>query len=139
MPILSSDQYGLIRQAIDTSLTADDLPLSVISAPIYMDAAEAEVQRRDPAWASRSGAAQLALQRAVIFLTAAYLAPALPALRSEAYPEGYRYERQGVDYAARAAELRALADAEVASIVTPEEAAPLRPITFAAASGRRGR
>ena len=55
MTILDYSHYPAIRAAIDTSLDSEALPDDVISLPIYAGAADAEVETRDPLWATRQG------------------------------------------------------------------------------------
>lgn len=138
MPLVAPEHYEAVRFAIDTSLTASDLPAAVIAQPIYLGAADAEVKRRDPLWASRTGDAAQQLVQAAILLTAAYLAPAIPQLSAERYPEGYSYER-ATDYAQRAQELRQRAETLIQGVLAPGDLAASRPTLFAAACGRRGR
>lgn len=137
MALLTTADYPAIRAALDVSLTARDLPDSVIGLAIYVGAAEAEVLVRDPLAASRTGAEQQHLVNAAVFLTAALLAPALPDLTSEHFAE-YSYNRN-VDWLARAADLRRRFEAELAAVLAPDDAATYnRPTMFTAASGTRG-
>ncbi len=137
MSLLSTSDFPAIRAALDVSLKTTTLSDAVIALPIYQGAAEAEVLARDPLAASRTGAALQHVVNAAIFLTAAYLAPALPALTAETIGK-YSYQRD-VDWTARAAELRARADAELAALLTPATAQKGSPPTmFGVASGRRG-
>lgn len=138
MSLLSASDYPAIRAALDVSLKATALPDAVIALPIYQGAAESEVLARDPEAENRSGAALQRVVNAAIFLTAAYLASALPTITAETVGR-YSYQRD-TDWGARAAELRQRADAELAAVLTPDAAArPLPPGMFAVASGRRGR
>ena len=139
MALLSPEHYPQIRALIDLSLTAEELPAATIALPVYLGAAEAEIRRRDPQWATRTGDARTALMQAVMHYAAGLLAPALPSIRSESYPEGYSYDREAVDYAGRGAALLARAGELIDSVTAPEELSALRPPTFAVARGRRGR
>lgn len=137
MSLLHISDFPAIRAALDVSLKALALPDAVIALPIYQGAAEAEVLARDPLAESRTGAALQHVVNAAICLAAAYIAPAMPALTAEQIGQ-YRYQRE-VDWPARAAELRARADAELAAVLTPSTALrPAPPSMFAVASGRRG-
>lgn len=137
MALLTTADYPAIRAALDVSLTARDLPDSVIGLAIYVGAAEAEVLVRDPVAASRIGAEKQHLVNAAVFLTAAYLAPALPALTKERFAE-YSYEQE-VDWLARAADLRRRFEAELAAVLAPNDAATYsRPTMFTTAAGTRG-
>jgi len=136
--IVLPEHYDQIRAAIDVSLTSDDLGDDVIRQSIYLGAADAEIKRRDPAWATRTDAELALLRTAAIYLTAARIAPAVPQLKSERYPEGYGYDR-AIDYTKRAAELRALAEVELGAVLAPSDPAAMRPTLFAVASAERGR
>jgi hypothetical protein len=136
--LLTSAAYPSVRAAIDITLGASDLPDSVIALPINLNAADLELKARDPNWASRTGDALISLTNAAIYLTAARLAPAMPQLLSETFGD-YRYQLQAVDWAARAAALRALAEAALDMVLDPGDATSDRPTRFAVASGRRGR
>src|SRR5262245_34369090 len=117
---------------------------TVIGLPVYKGEAEAVVLciYADAAAApSDEGAA--AVKRAVIYLTAALLAPAIPHLLHEA-EGGYDYTTQAVDWSARAAELRTLGERNAhaaLALVTPSEPLELgrRPTQFKAIAGRRFR
>ena len=137
MSLLDAADFPAIRAALDVSLKAQTLPDATIALPIYQGAAEAEVLARDPLAESRAGAALQRVVNAAIFLTAAYLAPAMPALTAETIGK-YSYERK-TDWAARAADLRQRADVELAAVLTPDVArSPRPPSLFAVARGRRG-
>lgn len=137
MSLLSTSDFPAIRAALDVSLKTTGLPDAVIALPIYQGAAEAEVLAQDPVAESRTGAALQHVVNAAIFLTAAHLAPALPAITAETIGK-VSYQRD-VDWAARAGELRSRADAELAAVLAPSTAhRPTPPSMFAVASGRRG-
>lgn len=136
--LIDSTHHPAIRAALDVSLDTKTLPDATIALQIYLDAAEAEVIARDPLAASRTGDAETHIENAAIFLTAARLAPAIPQLvRVNRGSVGY--QRMNVDWTQRAAELRQLADAEIAAVLTPTETAPGRPTMFSRASGTRGK
>lgn len=139
--LLATADYPAVREVLDVSLTVTNLPDATIARSIYKDAAIADVVALYPTAASEENAAKQArLTRAAIYFCAARLAPA--AVRITALNVSTRdmsYSRQTFDPAERAAELRALAEAEIAEIVTPDEETPGRPTMFAVASGTRGR
>lgn len=136
--LVEPQEFNQIRAALDVTLSAADLPDSVIALPLYLGAADAEIKRRDPAWATRDESALALLRRAVIYLTAASLAPAVPELTQERYPEGYSYARAS-SYVKRGAELRQLAEQQIAIVLAPSAPAELSmPTFFGAATGRRG-
>lgn len=140
MAILTSTSYPAIRQALHVSLTPESLPDAMISLDIYMGAAEAEVVRRDPLAASRTGAELLHIKNAIIFLVAAYLAPAIEMVLSESIPGGgYRYQRPEVNWKDRAESLMARYESELAAVLAPvgsDEArsSSARPTFFGVAS-----
>lgn len=136
--ILTPSNYPAVRQAIDISLNETTLPDAAISSPIYLLAADLEIKARDPQWAAREGDAESYLVLAAIYLTAAKLAPAVPAIAQERFPEQYSYQRVGIDYVARARELMTLADAALANILEPSDETPYMPTMFTTASGGRG-
>ena len=137
MALLYEADYPAVRAALDVQLTSRELPDSVIGLPLYVGAAEAEILVRDPLAATRTGAAWQHIVNATVLLTAALLAPALPAITSERFSE-YSYDRD-VDWLALAAALRRRAETELAFVLTPT--APTvasRPTIFAVATGTRG-
>lgn len=137
MALLSAADYPAIRAAIDVSLTARVLPDSVIGLPIYVDAAEAEVLARDPLAESRTGAALQHVTNAALLLVASFLAAAMPGYTAEDFSD-YSYQRKD-DWAARAAELRQRAEAELAAVLAASAPTTYnRPTMFTVASGRRG-
>lgn len=139
--ILDSTSYPAVRAALDTNLTAADIPDSLLAQTIYLDAAIADVIAHYPTAAANAVAAQQArITRAAIYFCAARLAPA--AIRVTSLSVATRdlsYGRQTFDPEKRAAELRALAEGELAAIVEPDEETPNRPTMFATAHGYRGR
>lgn len=136
MNLLTSSDYPAIRAAIDISLDPEVLPDSIIDHPIYAPWADAEVCRRDPAWAGRDAAGQQKLVNAAIFLTAAVLAPAIPQVIQEQTTE-HSYSRRSVDWSRLADELRARAEQEIAAVVETSAAID-RPTMFSVGTGRRG-
>ncbi len=135
---LTSVHYPAIRAAIDVTLTAELVPDAVIALDVYVGAATRAVQARDPLWATRTGDDAIRLTTAAILLTAAALAPAVPQIVSERWGD-QTYQRQPADMHALAAALRARADAALATVLAPSDAASDRPTMFTLASGRRGR
>src|SRR5215510_10127369 len=97
--IVQPVDYGAVRAALDTSLDTTALPDATIALPIFLDAADLEIKRRDPAWASRTGDAATHLKNAAIYLTAALLAPAVPRVTEEILNAGnYRYRLEPIDW-----------------------------------------
>lgn len=139
MPILTAAHYPAIRAALDTELDETALPDKTIALDIYHGAAEREVQARDPDWATRTGEDGQRLRAAVVYLAAARLASAVVRLTSiNVQSRDLSFSRPVFDPAVKAAELRALAEQELAAVLTPEESTSGRPTMFSLASARRG-
>ncbi len=136
MPVITAAEYPAARAALDVTLDATALPDSVLSQPVYVDAAEAELLRLDPDVATRTGDAQSAAKRAGALLLAALLAPAVPRVVRETMQD-YAYQAEEVDWAQLATELRGRAQREVAGYLVHASTAT-RPTLFARASGTRG-
>lgn len=139
--LITSDDYPAVRAALDVSLSESELPDGVISQRIYAGAARDEVLQRVPTAESETDVDTIErLKRAVIYLTAARLAPAVVRITSISITSGDRsYSRQTFDPTARAAELRAMAEQELSEVEEPDDATPARPPMFALVSGQRGR
>jgi hypothetical protein len=137
-PLLTSANYPAIRAAIDITLDTTSLPDAIIALDTFIGAGMRDVLLLDPLAESRAGTDLQHAQTAAILFTAARLVPALPQIVKEAFPD-HSYERSRVDSAARAAELRQLAAAEIDAYLDPSNAVSERPTRFAVASGRRGR
>lgn len=137
--LLTVDDYPAIRAALDTSLDATALPNKVIDEDIYAGAAWADVVERYPGADTETDTAVLTrLRRAAIYFAAARLAPAVVRITSLSVSvQGVNYSKPVFDPEKRAAELRALADAELDAVLTPGELS--RPTFFTVASGQRGR
>ncbi|MCB9172349.1 MAG: hypothetical protein H6637_05435 [Ardenticatenales bacterium] len=141
MSLIDATHYPEIRAALDTTLDATRLPDSVIEQSIYLGAAEAEVLRLDSQAQERvdgGGEEALAIQRAVIYLTAARLAPAVPQLVQAGSESGLSYRLREMDWRVRAAELRAWGLDAVQAVLATGVTSSL-PSLFGLASGRRGR
>jgi len=140
MAILSSTDYPSIRAALDVDLDSSNLPDSTIALDIYSGAADQLVYNRDPSADSRTGDDADRIKRAAIYFCAALLAPVVVRITSLAVQtRDVSYSRPVFDPAERAAELRALAEAEIDEVLTPTEEAPGRPTMFDTAAGTRGR
>jgi hypothetical protein len=136
--LLSSSDYGAIRAAIDIALDSTTLPDAIIALDLYVGAGQRDVLSLDPLAESRSGTDVQHAKTAAILFTAARIVGALPQIVREKELE-YEYQRAAVDAIKRAAELRALAEAEIDAYLDPSQADTGRPTVFAVASGRRGR
>ena len=136
MALLTAAEYPSIRAALDVGLDAVALPDSIIELPIYGGSAELEILRRDPDAYERTGLNKRRVMNAIIYLTAAYLAPAIPKITSETLGD-YSYGRQVVDWTKLAIEMRSRADQEL-SAVTQGSGTIAIPSMFGVASGRRG-
>ena len=140
MAILTSDDYPAIRAALDVSLDSSNLPDSLIALDIYSNHADQFVYERDPDADTRTGENANRIKRAAIYFCAALLAPVVVRITSLAVQtRDVSYSRPVFDPVERAAELRAMAEAEIDEILTPAEEAPGRPTMFDVASGTRGR
>ena len=140
MTILSSSDYPAIRVALDVGLNAQQLPDAVIAQDIFLGAAEADLLRRVPTAASMAGEDLARVKRALVWLTAAFLAHSVIRITSMSIQtRDLSYSRQTFDPDEKAAELRARAEAEIGMLLTPTEVAPARPTMFPLAHGYRGR
>lgn len=140
MAIIDSTFYPAIRAALDTELDTTKLPDSIIDMGIYAAAADQDVYERDPDADSRTGDDALRVERAATYFCAARLCPAVVRITSlSVSTRDLNYSRPVFDPAVRAAELRAMAEAEINQVLTPAEDAPERPTMFTVAAGRRGR
>lgn len=140
MPILSDTDYPAIRAALDVGLNAQQLPDAIIEQDIFLGAAEAELVRRVPDAASKTGEDLKRVKRAAVWLTAALLAHSVVRITSMSIQtRDLSYSRQTFDPDEKAAELRSRAEAEIAMLLTPTAATPARPTMFALATGSRGR
>lgn len=138
MTILGISDYDSVRAAlgidVDEATVSDDF----IALPIYQGAAEQEVIRRDPNAESRTGSELQRIINATVLITAALICQVMPNLRRESFGD-YSYSMEA-NWTARAQELRARADRELAAVLDAANFATLtRPTMFAVASARRGR
>lgn len=139
MPILTSADYPAIRAALDLSLDAEGLPDAAISLPLFQGMAEAEVLRRDPDAASRTGDELQHVRNAAVLLTAGRIAPRLPQVLRERFAGGdYEYQMQPRDWEALATSLRADAEAELSAYLAAAQApeAAMPPTVFGKACVR---
>lgn len=124
---------------VDVKLDARQLPDGVVTEQGFLGAAQDELLRRYPTAASATGDDRARMQRALIYLTAARLAPAIVRLTTiTSQAQGASYTRETYDPAVRSAELRALAEIELAALLGEGQTAS-RPTLFSVASGQRGR
>lgn len=126
LSLLDASSFAQIRAALDLSLDAASLPDDLIQQPIYGPAAEAEVLERDPnaaGYLEGTAAKQRAINAAV-FLTAAYLAPSLPAISQEKLGD-WQMSQTPPDLTVLAASLRARAAREISLNVNGTTTAPL--------------
>ena len=140
MTILTALDYPAIRAALDVGLNAQQLPDATIAQGIFLGAAEDELLRKVPGAAAYAGDDLARVKRALVWLTAAYLAHSVVRLTSiSIQTRDLSYSRQTFDPDAKAAELRARAGVEIAALVTPSATVPARPTMFTLAGGGRGR
>lgn len=138
--LLDSNDYKLVRSALDTSLDDKSLPDSVIAQTIYLGAAEREVKGRDTDWATRADDELERLKSATAYLTAARLAPAVVRETSIIFQaRDMNFNKPAWDVEEKVDFLRKQAEVELSDLLEPEERAPNRPTMFTVASGRRGR
>lgn len=140
MALLTTADYPAVRAALDTSLDDGDLPDDVIGLSIYQGRAEAFILRRDPTALDRIAADAQQIKHAAIFLTAGYLAPAIPAIISDDYGE-HRMSRKPMDWIAQGHFLIEQGEEELnVLLVAPTLLTTVfRPRMFTTASGTRGR
>lgn len=137
MTILTpATDYPAIRGALDMTLDENGLPDSLIASSIYEGAAEAEVLRRDPLAAGRTGAELVLIKAAIILLTAALLAPIIPPIEGANTNQAV-YGRRDKEVASQVASLRARADEAINAVLYPSTA--VLPTIFTVGEGTRGR
>lgn len=140
MAILTSNDYPAIRAALDVSLDSSNLKDTTIALDIFSGQADREVYERDPLADSRTGDDADRIKAAAVYFCAALLAPVVVRITSLAVQtRDVSYSKPVFDPAQRAAELRAMAEAEIDAVLTPSEEAPGRPTMFDVAAGTRGR
>lgn len=141
MALITVADYPAVRAALDISLDAAAVPDAVIVLSIYHGAAELDVLARVPDAEGRAEPDLSRLRNAVIFLTAAKMARAVPAISAERTPT-HEYTRHEVNWTKRGVELLADAERELAQVTVetpPVEETDEIPPLFGLASGRRGR
>lgn len=143
--ILTSAEYPAVLSALDSRLTGGpdqgDVPDSLLDQTIYAPAAIQDVLKRHPtAAAELIETKQARITRAAIYFCAARLAPAVVRLTSvTVQTRDLAFSRETFDPTKRAAELRQMAEEELAEVLEPDEATPNRSRTFTVARGYRGR
>jgi hypothetical protein len=137
----TSASFPAVLAALDTKLTSADIPNSLLDQPIYKDAAIQDVIGLYPtALAETVAANQARLTRAAIYFCAARLAPAAVRITSlNIQTRDLSYSRQVFDPDKRAADLRAMAQDEIAAITDPDDETASMPTMFTVAAGYRGR
>jgi len=136
MPVMVEPEQ--VRQALDVTLDETSLPTTLILSPIFLGAAVAEVVRRDPDANTRTGTEARRVNAAAVYLTAARIAPSLPAIVRERLGDS-ETQLAAVDWLARADVLRMRAAQELAVVLdTAGDASYARPTFFTLAHGRRG-
>lgn len=133
--------YPAIRAALDITLDEAALPDTTIAMDVYLGAAEREVRASVSLPSPPVGENLERVRTAIILITAANLAPAIPQMQSEQLGD-YLYKKQAVDWKKLAEELRSRANSELTALLTTdivEQATRYRHTSFAAATGRRGR
>ena len=118
--ILTPDGYAAVRSAVDISVDANLVPDAVLESAAFGPAAEAEVLAREAeVLHSAIDPVKQAAHReqAVIFLTAARLAQALPFVVEQTLGDS-SYRRNGFDPKKRHASLRTLAERELTAYLS---------------------
>ncbi|MFZ1401124.1 MAG: hypothetical protein WAS33_29735 [Candidatus Promineifilaceae bacterium] len=136
-PILSTTNWPAVRAALDVSLNDKQLPDSIIGLDIYSGRAVREITSRVADATTLTGDSERRVIAAAVFLTAANIAPALPSIM-RAESQHLSVQRKEVDWSKRAAELRQMAEEEIAELLEPDTTGAYRPTLFARAKGRRG-
>lgn len=140
--LITEADYDAIRKAIDITVDENMLPGDTIALPIYAPTAIRQVLDRDPTAESRTGTELNRVQNAAILFCAALIAPAMTGKMVNSLSTSTRdlnFSRPPYNGEKRAAELRGLAEAEIAEVLTPADETYAMPTMFAVASGRRGR
>lgn len=123
-----------VRKAIDISLTSSELTDETIKLDIYKGDAEAAIDDALSNLTNDQKTAQAAdIKRAVMNLTAAYIAPKVPHLTSETL-EGDKWTFQNKDYSLISEQLENKASVIVARILKAVAVAPAPVDTSFAAS-----
>jgi hypothetical protein len=137
MPILSNLDYPDVRAALDSDLSENDLPDTFINRKIFAPAAIQDVLDRDPDAATRTGDDGDRVKRAAIYFCAARLAPTVVRLTSlNVQTRDMSYQKPVFDPDERAAQLRNMAEEELAGVLNID---PARPEFFSVARGTRGK
>lgn len=129
--LIETSDYAAVRAAIDISLDELSLPDDIIALDIYKGLATRLIQQK-------TISIDLFSKGAAATLCAALLCPAVPSLKSET-DAGVTTEREPLDYAKRAAELRAMSNGLLAlSMNVTVSSSTAKPTMFTVASGNRG-
>lgn len=139
--LITEADYDTIRKAIDITIGTNELSDDTIALPIYQAAAIRQVLERDPVAEARTGTELARVRNAAILFCAALLAPALTGTMVNSLSVQTRdlnFSRPPFNGEKRAEQLRALAEAEIAEVLTPADETHARPTMFAVASGTRG-
>jgi hypothetical protein len=136
-PLLASSDWPAVRAALDITLDSVQLPDATIALDIYSGRAMREIEARVTGATALTGDDELKVTAAAVFLTAANLAPAMPAIM-RAESQHLAVQRKEMDWNKRAADLRQMAEDEIAGLLEPDTTGPYRPTMFARAKGRRG-
>lgn len=137
-PLLSAADWPAVRAALDVTLDSSALPDATIALDIFSGEAMREVEARVTDATTLTGDDALDVTAAAVYLTAANLAPSMPSL-TRASGQYLDWQRKGMDWNQRAAELRARAEEKIADLLEPDTAAPHLPTMFATAGGTRGK
>lgn len=140
--LITEADYDTIRKAIDLTVDENMLPGDVIALPIYEASAIRQVVDRHPTAESETGNNLKRVMNAAALFCAALIAPAMTGKMVNSLSTSTRdlnFSRPPYNGEKRAAELRGLAEAEIAEVLEPADETHARPTMFAVAAGLRGR
>lgn len=135
-PLIGGGDCQEIREVIDVTLTADELPNEQIMRDAFMGQAIRYVLGRDADAETRTGDEGAKVRLAAIYYTAGLLCPTIPILTA-VRAGNESVQRQAIDMQARAAELKGLASSVLDDLLTPTTRS--MPFSFGTVPGYRGR
>lgn len=133
---LPTSGYDEIRAVLMPTLTPSQLSDDTISMSVYQGAAERMVMRQIPNADTRLGDERI--YRAVIYYTAAFIAPVLPQVLQADVSDVMNYKVREINWGARSAQLLGMAQGEIGDVASDTPADVPRPHFFTLAKGRRG-
>lgn len=135
--ILTSDDYDMVRAAIEVTLDADDLPDHVIAMDIYLGQAELDIKSKVENWSSLVGDELVRLRNATVYQTALLLVDAVRLPLSKKVDDvTFRWSDRDDDELKN--KLRGRVDDELDELLDPAYS-EANLLIFDIASGQRGR